>query len=144
MTDGHQWLVDHKEKLEFFVEFATLALEQGEHHIYSIKAAGRTEKQNNAMHLWFRQMAEELNNAGYSATHPFNEEIEVPFTEVLVKEMLYKPIIKAMYDKKSTTGLSGRQLSEAAEVLIRWLVEHKEILVPFPSSITHGDPDEPI
>ena len=84
-------------------------------------------------------MAEELNNAGYSATHPLNQEIEVTFTEVLVKEMLYKPIIKAMYDKKSTTGLSGRQLSEAAEVLVRWLVEHKEILVPFHQSVKNGD-----
>ena len=135
MTDGHQWLVDHKNKLEFFVNFATLALENGEHHLYSIKPAGRTEKQNNAMHLWFRQIAEKLNEGGYSATHPFNNQVEVPFTEVLVKEMLYKPIIKAMYDKKSTTGLSGRELSEAAEVLVRWLAEHKGLLVPFPNHV---------
>ena len=31
--------------------------------------------------------------------------------------MLYKPIIKAMYQKTSTTKLTGRELSEAAEVL---------------------------
>ena len=135
MTDGHQWLVDHKEKLDFFVAFVTLQFEQGEHHLYSIKAAGRTEKQNNAMHLWFRQMADKLNEGGYSAKHPFNDEVEVPFTEVLVKEMLYKPIIKAMYDKKSTRGLSGRELSEAAEVLVRWLAEHKGMLVPFPKEV---------
>jgi hypothetical protein len=135
MTDGHQWLVDHKDKLEFFVSFATLALENGDHHLYSIKPAGRTEKQNNAMHLWFRQIAEKLNAGGYHATHPFNSEVEVPFTEVLVKEMLYKPIIKAMYSKKSTVGLSGRELSEAAEVLVRWLAEHKGMLVPFPQHV---------
>jgi hypothetical protein len=135
MTDGHQWLVDHKDKLDFFIAFITAELQSGSHHLYSIKPAGRSEKQNNAMHLWFRQIAEELNDGGYHATHPFNNEVEVPFTEVLVKEMLYKPVIKAMYDKKSTAGLSGRELSEAAEVLVRWLAEHKGFLVPFPSEL---------
>jgi len=135
MTDGHQWLVDHKDKLDFFIAFITAELQSGSHHLYSIKPAGRSEKQNNAMHLWFRQIAEELNDGGYHATHPFNNEVEVPFTEVLVKEMLYKPVIKAMYDKKSTAGLSGRELSEAAEVLVRWLAEHKGFLVPFPSDL---------
>ncbi len=135
MTDGHQWLVDHKDKLDFFIAFITAELQSGSHHLYSIKPAGRSEKQNNAMHLWFRQIAEKLNDGGYHATHPFNDEVEVPFTEVLVKEMLYKPVIKAMYDKKSTAGLSGRELSEAAEVLVRWLAEHKGFLVPFPSEL---------
>ena len=135
MTDGHQWLVDHKDKLDFFIAFITAELQSGSHHLYAIKPAGRSEKQNNAMHLWFRQIAEKLNDGGYHATHPFNDEVEVPFTEVLVKEMLYKPVIKAMYDKKSTAGLSGRELSEAAEVLVRWLAEHKGFLVPFPSEL---------
>lgn len=135
MTDGHQWLVDHKDKLDFFIAFITAELQSGSHHLYSIKPAGRSEKQNNAMHLWFRQIAEKLNDGGYHATHPFNDEVEVPFTEVLVKEMLYKPVIKAMYDKRSTAGLSGRELSEAAEVLVRWLAEHKGFLVPFPSEL---------
>ena len=111
--NGHRWIVDSQEKLEFFADFAKDQFFQGNHLLYSIKPAGRTEKQNNAMHLWFRQMAEQLNDAGFSATHPFNDKIEVPFTEGLVKEMLYKPIIKAMYDKTSTTKLAGKELSEA-------------------------------
>lgn len=135
MTDGHQWLVDHKDKLDFFIAFITAELQSGSHHLYSIKPAGRSEKQNNAMHLWFRQIAKKLNDGGYHATHPFNNEVEIPFTEMLVKEMLYKPVIKAMYDKKSTSRLSGRELSEAAEVLVRWLAEHKGFLVPFPSEL---------
>ena len=135
MTDGHQWLVDHKEKLEFFVEFATLALEQGEHHIYSIKATGRTEKQNNAMHVWFRQLAEQLNEAGHTMPHPFDDDFELSFTEVRVKEILFKPIIEAMYDKKSTAKLTTKELSDAAEELIRYLSEHKGVYVPWPQTM---------
>ena len=133
--DGHRWIVDRQEKLEFFVRFVQDQFEQGSHHLYSIKPAGRTEQQNNAMHLWFRQMAEQLNDAGYSNKHPFNDQVEIPFTEGLVKEMLYKPIIKAMYQKTSTTRLTGRELSEAAEVLVRWLSEHKGIYAPFPQTL---------
>ena len=40
-----------------------------------------------------------------------------------------------MYDKSSTTRRTGGELSEAAEVLIRWLSEKKGIFVPFPQSI---------
>jgi hypothetical protein len=135
MTDGHRWIVDHKDKLQFFIDFVKDQFEQGNHLVYSIKPAGRTERQNNAMHLWFREMAEKLNDAGYSNAHPFNDQVEIPFTEGLVKEMLYKPIIKAMYQKTSTTKLTGRELSEAAEVLVRWLSEKKGIYVPFPQTL---------
>ena len=65
MTDEYEWIVDHKDKLQFFIDFVKDRFEQGNHLVYSIKPAGRTERQNNAMHLWFRQMAEHLNNAGY-------------------------------------------------------------------------------
>ena len=87
------------------------------------------------MHLWFRQIAEELNGAGHWVRHPFSDKLEIPFTEVLVKEMLYKPVIKAMYDKSSTAKLTPIQLSEAAEVLTRWLSEHKDVYVPFPQQL---------
>jgi hypothetical protein len=132
---GHRWIVDGRDKADFFIKFINDQFQSGEILCYGIKKYGRTERQNNAMHLWFRQMADQLNDAGYSAKHPFNDEIEVPFTEVLVKEMLYKPIIKAMYDKKSTATLTGGQVSEAAEVLVRWLSEKKGIDVPFPQTL---------
>ena len=132
---GHRWIVDGRDKADFFIKFINDQFQSGEILCYGIRKYGRTERQNNAMHLWFRQMADQLNDAGYSAKHPFNDEIEVPFTEVLVKEMLYKPIIKAMYDKKSTATLTGGQVSEAAEVLVRWLSEKKGIDVPFPQTL---------
>jgi len=132
---GHRWIVDSNDKADFFIKFIKDQFQSGEVLVYSIKPYGRTEKQNNAMHLWFRQMAEQLNDAGYANKHPFNDQIEIPFTEGLVKEMLYKPIIKAMYQKTSTTKLTGRELSEAAEVLVRWLSEKKGIYVPFPQTL---------
>ena len=136
MTDtSHRWLVDNKDKANFFIDFVLTQYEQGKSILYYIKDATRSDRQNNAMHLWFRQIAEELNNAGYWVRHPFSDKLEIPFTEVLVKETLYKPIIKSMYDKQSTAKVTPAELSEAAEVLIRWLSEHKGVYVPFPQQL---------
>ena len=132
---GHMWIVDAKEKMEFFIQFIRHHYDEGKIITYSIKEESRTSRQNGAMHLWFRNIANALNDSGAWAKHPFNDEFEIPFTEVLVKEMLYKPVIKAMYGKDSTSSLQVKELSEAAEVLVRWLSEHKRIYVPFPQSI---------
>ena len=136
MTDSsHRWIVDSKDKANFFITFILDQWEQGKTVMYHIKDATRSDRQNNAMHLWFRQIAEELNDAGYWVRHPFSDTFEIPFTETLVKETLYKPVVKSMYDKNTTTQLTPAELSEAAEVLIRWLSEHKRIYVPFPQQL---------
>lgn len=136
MTDpSHRWIVDSKDKANFFIDFILKQWEEGKTILYYIKDTTRSDRQNNAMHLWFRQIAQELNDAGYFVRHPFNDSFEIPFTEVLVKETLYKPIIKAMHGKESTAKLTPAQLSEASEVLIRWLSEHKSVYVPFPQQL---------
>jgi len=136
MTDpSHRWIVDKKDKLDFFISFVKDQYESGKYILYTIKDTTRSDRQNNAMHLWFRQIANELNDAGYYVRHPFSDKLEIPFTEVLVKETLYKPVIGAMHSKSSTAKLTPAQLSEAAEVLIRWLSEHKGVYVPFPQQL---------
>ena len=92
-------------------------------------------RQNNAMHLWFRQLAQELNDAGHTMPHPFDNEFELSFTELRVKEILFRPIIEAMYGKSSTSKLTSKELGNAAEELIRYLSEHKGVYVPWPQSM---------
>lgn len=132
---SHRWIVDSKEKAEFFIAFIKDQFQTGTVLTYKIREENRTERQNGAMHLWFRQIADKLNGAGDWARHPYSDTLEIPFTDVLVKEMLYKPVIKSMYDKNSTAKLTVRELSESAEVLVRWLSEHRGVYVPFPQSL---------
>ena len=107
MDDGQGWIVDTTHKLEQFVDFINRSFADGKHNLYLIKDANRSAKQNNAMHVWFRQLAEELNNAGHTMPHPFDNDFELSFTEMRVKEILFKPIIEAMY-KKSTAKLTTK------------------------------------
>ena len=105
MDSGQGWIVDTTHKLEQFIDFINRSFADGKHNLYLIKDASRSVKQNNAMHVWFRQLAEQLNEAGHTMPHPFDDDFELSFTEVRVKEILFKPIIEAMYDKKSTAKL---------------------------------------
>ncbi len=135
MDSGQGWIVDTTHKLEGFVDFVKQSFEDGKHHLYLIKDASRSVKQNNAMHVWFRQLAEELNNAGHTMPHPFDDDFELSFTEIRVKEILFKPIIWAMYKKNSTAKLTTKELGDAAEELIRYLSENKGVYVPWPQTM---------
>jgi hypothetical protein len=90
----------------------------------------RTPKQNDSAHLWFRQIADVLNDAGYEQMITIGT-ADTPWTEWSIK-VLFVKIAKAMYGKAHTSELTTRQLSEASEVLNRVLGE-KGIYVPFPS-----------
>ena len=58
MDSSHRWLVDTKDKMNFFIAFITTQFDDGKKILYTIKDTTRSDRQNNAMHLWFRQIAE--------------------------------------------------------------------------------------
>ena len=66
----------------------------------------RTGKQNNALHVFCRLVAEELNKNGYSVESFFKEGVEIPFSAEIVKEHIWRPIQKAITDKDSTADLT--------------------------------------
>jgi len=132
---GNSWVIDNKDKAEFFKNFIDDQLNQGVTMVYTLSVGSRTQRQNNALHLWFRQIATLFNDSGQELTHPLVPTMDIPWTENIVKEVLYKLVIKKMYDKGSTTGLSAKQLSEAAETLSRWLAQECGIYAPFPQTL---------
>jgi len=89
----------------------------------------RTNEQNAAMHLYFRWLAEALREKDYD----FRElKVEIPATEELVKELIWKHVQEAMYGKKSTTELDKHEVAAIYDVLNRAFIE-KDINVPFPN-----------
>lgn len=93
----------------------------------------RTEQQNKALHLWFTQVAEALDSEGLSIQEVLAKAVDRPWTETSVKELMWRPIQKAMLDKESTTGLERSECSKVYEVLNRHLGTHFGVHVPFPS-----------
>ncbi len=95
----------------------------------------RTLQQNKAIHLYCEMIAEVLNDFG--VTHKFRgirgKELEVRFTKTLVKEVIWRPIQMSLFDKKSTTELTTKEVTEIAEPLEKFIAENYAIDLPFPS-----------
>lgn len=96
--------------------------------------AQRTEQQNKAIHLWCQLLADALNDAGYDIQHVLTQkQVSIPWSGETVKELLWREIQRAMFDKESTTALSISEVSEVYEVLDRHISEKFGVHVEFPS-----------
>jgi len=93
----------------------------------------RTPRQNSSLHLYFRQLAEELNLAGLDMRKVLKPTIAIPWSEASIKSFLWKPIQEAMFNKKSTTELTTAEVNKVFEVLDRHLLEKFDVNVAFPS-----------
>lgn len=94
----------------------------------------RTNKQNAALHLWFNQIAEALNEAGYDIKAVLSDGVDHPWTGQLVKELLWRKVQRAYLQKESTTRLRVTQdIDKVFDVINRLLGEKTGVYVPFPS-----------
>lgn len=79
----------------------------------------RTSLQNRALHLLFTNIAEQLNNIGMD----FNKEIQdivfsMPYTGLIFKTEIWKPLQKTLFGIDSTTELTTKQINTILDVLI--------------------------
>ena len=66
----------------------------------------RTIKQNKSLHLWFRLLADTLNEAGLDMRTVLKPSISIGWNDKTIKEYIFKPILEAMLLKKSTTEMT--------------------------------------
>lgn len=94
----------------------------------------RTLQQNRALHLFFKMLSDNFNDLGMTFVYRGLKgiELETPYTETLIKETLWKPIQKALFDIESTTELTTEMINKILETLNKFFGE-KGIQVNFPS-----------
>lgn len=108
-------------------------------HSNSFKNQKRTLAQNSAMHLFFGHVAEALNAAGYDLKKTVkimrDGGVDIPWSPIMVKDILWRTIQETRYGKHSTTELSKqKEIDEIHEILNRFLGERMGIeYIPFPS-----------
>ena len=92
----------------------------------------RSPSQNNALHLGCELLADQLNDSGLSMQKVLR--VDIPWTPQTVKLWLFKPIMKALLLKTSTTELNTKEVSQVWELLMRELGEKKGVeYIKFPS-----------
>jgi hypothetical protein len=127
------WRVTDKNTAEFFIKYIESQVEQGVDRVYTIQKMDRTYRQNRAIHLLFRRIAEALNEAGFEIKHPFKHDLEIPWSEHSVKDLLYRPIISSYFKIERSSLLDTAQLSESMEILVDAVNRNTGVYVPIPS-----------
>lgn len=98
-----------------------------------VKPKQRTLSQNNALHLFFSHLAQELNGGGYTVQLVLKEKMELDWTPQMVKELLWRPAQRAILRKQSTKELSKHtDIDKIYDHLNRHLGEKFGIHVEFP------------
>ena len=94
----------------------------------------RTTKQNSALHMLFTIISSQLNEMGMEFKYfgLKGQLIHLRHTPHLVKEMVWKPIQRALFDVESTTKINTEQINEIVDVLAKYFGE-KGIVIEFPS-----------
>lgn len=94
----------------------------------------RTSQQNRAMHLWFKQKADQCRDAGVTVQMAFAKTIELEMTEGVMKE-IWRTVQKAIFRKVSTAELTKQgEIDEVAEHLNRFFSEKFNLPgLPIPS-----------
>jgi hypothetical protein len=90
----------------------------------------RTIKQNKSLHLWFRLLADTLNEAGLDMRTVLKPSISIEWNDKTIKEYIYKPILEAMLLKKSTTEMTTKEIDKVWETINLHLGEKFGVEVP--------------
>mgnify|MGYP001611955013 CR=1 FL=1 len=95
------------------------------------KEKQRSLAQNNAMHLYFEQVAEAMQDAGYDIKQIIPNNIEIPVTHQFIKSV-WQNIGKEMFLKNHTAEFTKEEVGQVELVFSRWLATFG-ITIPFPS-----------
>ena len=106
---GNKISISNSEQLQIFIDNLKAEFESRKHLDITIELDTRTKLQNNAMHRYFREVSKALTDAGFDANNFFKEGYSLPFTEHIVKDELWFPLMKAIANVESTTKLNTKQ-----------------------------------
>ena len=135
MSNGQGWKVDSDETLLALFKHAQEVVKEGGTLVFDlVKTDKRTSQQNNALHLYFKYLADDLNSSGYDQlTFPWKQGMRLNWTPESVKEHLWKPVQKVIVKEKATSKLKKEEVDQVYQELSRHLAEKTGVTRDFPS-----------
>ena len=115
---------DDREKLDTFKDGAYYEVE-----IRNMDK--RTVLQNSSTHLWCAKIATTLNNEKMFVQEVIK--LNTKWNMIKVKEMLFKPVVKSLYTKDSTTKLNKDEFELIIDTLCRYMALKGVTLPEFPN-----------
>lgn len=99
----------------------------------------RTVQQNKALHKFCEEVANELNSQGITVQKFLDHTVELDWNKDTVKNLIWKPIQKALTDKGSTT-----ELDKVNDIGLIWEHINRHLSITFGISVEwpHKDPND--
>lgn len=98
----------------------------------------RTNLQNAALHRYCELLASNLNEKGFDMHMVLNNDIEVPWTKELVKELIWRPVQKSQTQEASTTKAERVDYSKVYDIINRYIGGKFGISVEWPERGNHA------
>jgi hypothetical protein len=92
----------------------------------------RSLNQNDALHLWLKQISDEANEKGLTIDMLIKNPTEIPITPTILKDF-FRLTGKKMFKKDSTAKLDKIEFSELIKVFERAIAERLDIQINFPN-----------
>lgn len=100
-------------------------------YVVDIKVAKRTDSQNRSLHLWCDMIASELNKEKLVIQDVIK--INTFWTMERVKDLIFKSVVKSLYNKDSTTKLNKNELDKVIDTITYYLGEKGIVCPLFPT-----------
>jgi len=93
----------------------------------------RTDQQNKALHVLYKQWSDGLNERGLDIFTVLSNGLKIPWTDKLFKELYWRPLQEKLTGKKSTTKLNKTQeIDLIYDTINREFSERYGLHIPFP------------
>lgn len=99
----------------------------------TVETKKRTSQQNRALHKYLGMLADRFNDAGLDMKKVLKPEVNIMWTTENAKEYIWRPLQIALFNKKSTTDLTTKEVTQVYETINRHVAEKFGITEPFPS-----------
>ncbi len=140
MTTVSEIIINSQDLLDDHIDKLKLSFAKHKYLRATVKTGKqRTLTQNACLHLYCQQVADALNDAGLDIRTTVKSDVDVPWTDRLVKDTMWRAIQKAITGQDSTTKPETHQYSEIYDVLNRHLINKLGISVAWPSKETMND-----
>lgn len=93
----------------------------------------RTLTQNAALHVYFKLIADQLNEQGLDMRKVLKPGVDIPWSPISVKNYLWRPVQKLQLGKESTTQMTTVEIDQVFDTINKHLGEKFGIHEDWPS-----------
>ena len=127
--EGEGWHIRTPEQRQALIEY--IEANSNSEIVFKVIRPNRTTRQNNALHAYLREIAEQMNARGMDMRQVLKPTVEIAPTMQLIKDYMWRPIQKILTGKESTEQLTTTEVDKVYQEMSKHLAANLDIQVGF-------------